>query len=102
MFDGAKSKSDIVATFLAVLELTKTKRIMQIIIAEILPFSWRATLGIIAKITAAKGAPIRINGLRLPIRVWHLSEILPNVGWKITPKMLSNVIIIPMKRGTEK
>lgn len=27
LFDGAKSKSDIVATFLAVLELTKTKRI---------------------------------------------------------------------------
>lgn len=27
MFDGAQSKSDIVATFLAVLELTKTKRI---------------------------------------------------------------------------
>lgn len=27
LFDGAQSKSDIVATFLAVLELTKTKRI---------------------------------------------------------------------------
>ena len=27
LFDGAKSKSDIVATFLAVLELTKTKKI---------------------------------------------------------------------------
>ena len=27
LFDGAKSKSDIVATFLAVLELAKTKRI---------------------------------------------------------------------------
>ena len=27
LFEGAQSKSDIVATFLAVLELTKTKRI---------------------------------------------------------------------------
>ena len=25
---------------------------------------------------------------------------MPNVGWKITPKMLSNVMMIPMNSGT--
>ena len=50
-------------------DIMKTKRMMQIIIAETLPLSLRATLGMIAKTIAAKGAPIRINGLRLPMRV---------------------------------
>ena len=50
-------------------DIMKTKRMMQIIIAGTLPLSPRATLGIIVKTIAAKGAPMRINGLRLPILV---------------------------------
>ena len=36
----------------------------------------------------------------MPKREWVLSDSLPKVGWKITPKILSKVIMIPMKRGT--
>jgi hypothetical protein len=49
---------------------------------------------------AESGAPINTNGLRLPKREWHLSDSFPNVGWNITPNILSNVIIIPIKSGT--
>ena len=41
-----------------------------------------------------------MNGRRLPSFERQRSESLPNVGWKITPKMLSNVIITPMNNGT--
>ena len=79
-------------------DIVKTKRMMKSIVSgsELL----RATHGITPKRKAEIGAPKTMNGRRLPSLEWQLSESLPKVGWKITPKMLSKVIIIPMKSGT--
>ena len=59
-----------------------------------------AIMGMRKNSSADMGAQPTINGRRLPSFEWQLSESLPNAGWKITPKMLSNVIMKPINNGT--
>ena len=80
-------------------DMTKTKRMMKNIVSGSEP-TFIATIGIIAKRIAEIGAPKITYGRRLPKREWVLSESLPKVGWKMTPKILSNVMMIPMNSGT--
>ena len=79
--------------------MTKTKSMMKSIVSG-RELNFIATNGIIANRTAEIGAPKMTYGRRFPKREWVLSESLPKVGWKMTPKMLSNVMIIPMNSGT--
>ena len=80
-------------------DITKTKRIIITIVAATL-FVLSATMGMRANRTAEIGAPVTMNGRRLPSFEWQRSESFPKVGWKITPKILSNVMMIPMNSGT--
>ena len=53
--------------------------------------------GMSAKKTAAIGAPIRRYGMRLPIFVLVLSLAAPMIGWMVTARMLSKVMMSPMR-----
>ena len=49
-----------------------------------------------AKRKAHSGRPTMIQGMRRPKRVSLRSLRMPTVGWKMTPKTLSMVIMMPI------
>ena len=51
--------------------------------------------GMKGKATAATKVPVRIYGMRLPMRVWVRSDSEPNIGSRISAARLSQAMMMP-------